>query len=176
MGIGHQVNLSYAVGNGWQAVALPYRGGLTEMLIMVPDSGNFEIFGSTLNADRYEEILAAMEPKEIILSMPKFTFETQYGLKDILAGMGMQDAFEPRTADFSGIDGQNDLFIGDAIHKAVIAVDEKGTEAAAATIITMQMASLPQGLVLNIDHPFFFIIRDVPTSAILFMGQVTDPR
>ncbi len=117
-----------------------------------------------------------MEPQETILSMPKFIFESQYELKDILAGMGMQDAFEPTTADFSGIDGQNDLFIGDAIHKAFIAVDEKGTEAAAATIITMQMASLPQGLVLTIDRPFFFIIRDVPTGVILFMGQVMDPR
>ena len=176
MEIDHQVNLSYAMGNGWQAVSLPYKGGLTEMLIIMPDSGNFEIFGSTLMAERYEEILAAMEPQEIILSMPKYTFETQYGLKDILAGMGMQDAFEPSAADFSGIDGQNDLFISDAIHKAFIAVDEKGTEAAAATIITMQMASLPQGVVLTIDRPFFFFIRDVPTGAILFMGRVIDPR
>ncbi len=176
MEIGHQVNLSYGVENGWQAVALPYRGGLTEMLIIVPDSGNFEIFESTLIAERYEEILSAMEPQEVIFSMPKFTFETQYGLKDILAGMGMQDAFEPSAADFSGIDGQNDLFISDAIHKAFIAVDEKGTEAAAATAITMQMASLSQGVVLTIDRPFFFFIRDVPTSAILFLGRVVDPR
>jgi serpin B len=176
MEIGHQVNLSYGVENGWQAVALPYRGGLTEMLIIVPDSGNFEIFESTLIAERYEEILAAMEPQEVIFSMPKFTFETQYGLKDIMAGMGMQDAFEPSAADFSGIDGQNDLFISDAIHKAFIAVDEKGTEAAAATVITMQMASLPQGVVLTLDRPFFFFIRDVPTSAILFLGRVVDPR
>jgi serpin B len=176
MGIGHQVNLPYAVGNGWQAVALPYKGGLTEMLIIVPDSRNFEILESTLMVEWFAEILAAMEPKEIILSMPKFTFETQYGLKDILAGLGMQDAFEPSTADFSGIDGKNDLFISDAIHKAFIAVDEKGTEAAAATTITMQMASLPQGVVLTIDRPFFFFIRDVPTGAILFMGRVVDPR
>ncbi len=135
MEIGYQENLSYAAGDGWQAVALPYKGGLTEMLVIVPDAGNFEAFESTLSAGRYAEILAVMQTQEIILSMPKFTFETQYGLKDILNGMGMQAAFDPDNADFSGIDGQRDLVISDAIHKAFIAVDEKGTEAAAATVV-----------------------------------------
>jgi len=177
MEISHQVNLSYAAGDGWQAVSLPYKGGLTEMVVIVPDAGNFETFESTLSAERYDEILAAMEPQDVILSMPKFTFETQFGLKDILAGMGMQAAFDPNTADFSGIDGQRDLVISDAIHKAFIAVDEKGTEAAAATIIIMGLgAIMPQGIVLTIDRPFFFFIRDVPTGTILFMGRVLEPQ
>ncbi|MCX6035712.1 MAG: serpin family protein, partial [Chloroflexi bacterium] len=175
MEISHQVNLSYAAGDGWQAVSLPYKGGLTEMVVIVPDAGNFETFESTLSAERYDEILAAMEPQDVILSMPKFTFETQFGLKDILAGMGMQAAFDPNTADFSGIDGQRDLVISDAIHKAFIAVDEKGTEAAAATVIIMGMTALPvKGVVLTIDRPFLFFIRDVPTGTILFMGRVMD--
>jgi serpin B len=90
----------------------------------------------------------------------------------------MQDAFDPNVADFSGIDDQKDLVISDAIHKAFIAVDEKGTEAAAATIIIMMGASalMPEGVVLTIDRPFFFFIRDVPTETILFMGRVLDPR
>jgi len=80
-------------------------------------------------------------------------------------------------ADFSGMDGQRDLYIGNALHKAFIAVDEKGTEAAAATVIIMQaMALMPQGIVLTIDRPFFYVIRDVPTGTILFMGRVVDPR
>ncbi len=171
-------NFAYASGDGWQAVALPYKGGLTEMVIIVPDAGNFEAFESTLNAERYGEILAAMQVQEVILSMPKFTFETQYGLKDILTGMGMQAAFDPDTADFSGIDGQRDLVISDAIHKAFIAVDEKGTEAAAATVVIFMAtgALMPQGIVLTIDRPFFYVIRDVPTGTILFMGRVVDPR
>jgi serpin B len=177
MEIGHQVNLSYAAGDGWQAVSLPYKGGLTEMVVIVPDTGNFETFESTLSAERYDEILAAMEPQDVILSMPKYTFETQFGLKEILASMGMQAAFDPNTADFSGIDGQRDLVISDAIHKAFIAVDEKGTEAAAATIIIMGLgAIMPQGIVLTIDRPFFFFIRDVPTGTILFMGRVLEPQ
>ena len=178
MEIGHQENLSYAAGDGWQAVALPYKGGLTEMVVIVPDAGNFETFESALTTERYEEILAAMEPQEVILSMPKFTFETEYGLKDVLAGMGMQDAFDPYAADFSGIDGQRDLVISDAIHKAFIAVDEKGTEAAAATVVVFMTtgALMPEGIVLTIDRPFFYVIRDIPAGTILFMGRVVDPR
>jgi serpin B len=146
------------------------------MVILLPDAGNFEAFESGLTAEEYEQILAAMDSQEVILSMPKFSFETRYGLKAILAGMGLQAAFDPNAADFSGIDGVRDLYIADAIHKAFIAVDEKGTEAAAATAVVMLEASLPQGIVLTIDRPFFYVIRDVPTGTILFMGRVLDPR
>jgi serine protease inhibitor len=173
----HQQTFSYAAGDGWQAIALPYKGGLTEMLVVVPDSGNFEAFESTLTSERYNAIVAALEPQQVDLSMPKFKFETPLGLKDILIGMGMRDAFDPFQADFSGMDGQRLLYIGDALHKAFIAVDEKGTEAAAATIVIMMAGAMPShGIQLTIDHPFFFAIRDVPTGTILFMGQLVDPR
>jgi serpin B len=173
----HQKTLAYAAGDGWQAVSLPYKGGLTEMLIIVPDSGKFEAFESGLTAESYNALLSLMEPQPVILSMPKFTFDTQYGLKDVLAQMGMQAAFDPAAAEFSGIDGQNDLYISDAIHKAFIAVDEKGTEAAAATVVIMGMSALiPKGIILTIDRPFFYVIRDIPTGTILFMGRVLDPR
>ena len=177
MGMKTGEDFTYSAGDGLQAIALPYKGGLTEMVVIVPDAGKFEPFHTTLTAERYEEILAAMEPQEVILSMPKFTFETQYGLKGVLTGMGMQAAFDPNAADFSGIDGQRDLVINDAIHKAFIAVDEKGTEAAAATVVIMGLTALmPQGIVLTIDRPYFYVIRDNPTGTILFMGRVMDPR
>jgi len=176
MEFSHPVTFSYAAGDGWQAVGLPYLGGSTEMVIMVPDNGNFEAFESDLSAEDYGQILAVMEPQAVILSMPKFSFETQVGLRELLAGMGMQAAFDPVAADFSGIDGQRDLFISDAIHKAFIAVDEKGTEAAAATVVVMSTTSMPEGIVLTIDRPFFYVIRDTPTGTILFMGRVVDPR
>ncbi len=109
--------------------------------------------------------------------MPKFTFESQYGLSDTLKQMGVVDAFDPSLADFSGMDGGRTLFITDAVHKAFIAVDEKGTEAAAATVVIMGLtAMMPEGIVLTIDRPFLYFIRDVPTGTILFMGQVVDPR
>jgi serpin B len=170
-------DLAYAQGDGWQAIALPYKGGLTEMAVIVPDAGTFESFEANLAAERYNEILSAMETQKVILSMPKFTFDTQYGLSDILTRMGMQDAFDPTGADFSGIDGQHDLYISTALHEAFVAVDEKGTEAAAATVVIKGMGALmPEGIVLTIDRPFFFVIRDVPTGTILFMGRVVDPR
>jgi serpin B len=176
MGTERGENFAYAAGDGWQAIALPYKGLLTEMVIIVPETGNFETFESTLNTEGHNRILAAMQAQEVILSMPKFTFEAQLGLGDTLSAMGMQAAFDRNAADFSGINGARDLFISDAIHKAFIAVDEKGTEAAAATIVMMMEASLPQGIILIIDRPFIFFIRDVPTGTILFMGRVMDPR
>lgn len=177
MGTGTGEEFAYAAGDGWQAIALPYKGGLTEMVIIVPQAGNFETFESTLTGEGYNEILAALEPQKVILSMPKFTFESEYGLSDTLVRMGMTDAFDPDLADFSGMDGQRLLYISSVLHKAFIAVDEKGTEAAAATIIMMGAgAMMPEGIVLTIDRPFFFVIRDVPTGTVLFMGRVVDPR
>jgi len=176
MSQGHEQTFSYASGDGWQAIALPYKGGLTDMVIIVPDAGNFEAFESGLTADRYIEIVSALEPRPVILSMPKFKFESSLGLKDTLVQMGMADAFVPEQADFSGMDGTRLLYVGDVLHKAFIAVDEKGTEAAAATVVLMMAASMPQGVILDMDRPFFYVIRDVPTGAVLFMGRVLDPR
>jgi serpin B len=176
MSQGHEQTFSYASGDGWQAIALPYKGGLTDMVVIVPDAGNFEAFESGLTAEHYTEIVSALEPRQVILSMPKFKFESSLGLKDTLVLIGMADAFDPALADFSGMDGTRLLYVGDVLHKAFIAVDEKGTEAAAATLVLMMGASMPQGVILDIDRPFFYVIRDVPTGTILFMGRVLDPR
>jgi serpin B len=177
MGMKHGENFPYAAGDGWQAIALPYKGNLVDMVIIVPDAGNYESFEASLTADRYEAILASLETQEVLLSMPKFTFEAKYGLNDMLVQMGMTDAFDPDLADFSGIDGTQLLYISNALHKAFIAVDEEGTEAAAATVILMGLTAMPvEGIVLTIDRPFFFVIRDVPSGSLLFMGRVLDPR
>jgi serpin B len=177
MGMETGEEYAYAAGDGWQAIALPYKGGLTDMVVIVPDLGNYAAFESTLTTDRYNEILANLQTQKVFLSMPKFTFETLYGLSDTLIQMGMKDAFDPSLADFSGMDGQHTLYIGDALHKAFIAVDEKGTEAAAATIVLMMAGAMPpQGVILTIDRPFFYVIRDIPSGTILFMGRVMDPR
>jgi len=169
--------LQYASWEGWQAVALPYKGGLTDMVIIVPDAGNFESFEPALAEERYDEIVSIFQTQPVGLSMPKFTFEASLGLKDTLVEMGMPDAFDQGRADFSGMDEQHSLYISDALHKAFIAVDEKGTEAAAATIVMpVPTALMPQGVELTIDRPFFFVIRDVPTGTVLFIGRVQDPR
>jgi len=175
MTIGYEETFAYAAGSGWQAISLPYKGGMNDLVVIVPDAGAFESFEAGLTAQPYNEILAALEPRQVLLSMPKFKFETQSGLNDILIQMGMRDAFDPTAADFSGMDGGRDIFISNVLHKAFIAVDEKGTEAAAATMVAMP-ASLPSGIILSIDRPLFFFIRDIPSGTILFMGRVLDPR
>jgi len=166
----------YASGDGWQAISMPYKGGLTEMFIIVPDQGTFTAFESSLTAERYQAILSALQSQPVNLSIPKFKFELGLGLKDVLVPMGMQAAFTPNVADFSGIDGSKLLYLSAAFHKAFIAVDEKGTEAAAATGAVAVPGTAPRGAVIRIDRPFLFFIRDVPTGSLLFMGRVVDPR
>ncbi|HEX9076883.1 MAG TPA: serpin family protein [Anaerolineae bacterium] len=167
---------SYAKGEGYQAVALPYDKRELSMLIVMPAAGQWNIFESSLDAKRVEVIVKSLDNKRVVLSMPKFKVETSYQLTETLRGLGMRDAFEPGLADFSGMDGTRNLFIGQVIHKAFVAVDEAGTEAAAATAVIMPTgARIEQPVVLNLDRPFFFLIRDNATGAILFVGRVMNP-
>jgi serpin B len=94
----------------------------------------------------------------------------------MLSQLGMPLAFSSSDADFSGMTGKPELFISDVIHKAFIAVDEAGTEAAAATAVIMKATSAPQAPVqVTVDKPFIFLIRDNKTDAILFIGRVLNP-
>jgi serpin B len=167
---------AYAAGDGWKAVSLPYKGGLADMVILVPDEGTFSAFEASLTAEKYQAVVSALQSQRVILSLPKFKFDARLGLKDALVGLGMQDAFTENVADLSGMDGGHLLFISDAFHKAFIAVDEKGTEAAAATGVLAVPASGPMGADMQINRPFLFFIRDVPSGTVLFMGRVLDPR
>jgi serpin B len=171
-----QVSVPYYQGDGFQAVELPYAGDTAAMDIILPDEGNFEAVESALSSELLNETLNGLQPTSMMLSMPKFTFESAFSLSDALRSMGMVDAFDDGTADFSGMTAQNDLFISDVIHKAFVAVDEEGTEAAAATAVIMERSSaIMSDLTLVIDHPFIFIIRDKPSGQILFIGRVLDP-
>ncbi len=163
----------YAQSNGCQAVDLPYVDGNLSMLVLMPDAGTFDSFLSTLTPTRLDDITSQLTNTYIDLSLPKFTFNTAAGLKTILSSLGMIDAFDPNNADFSGIDGLRDLSISSVVHQAFIGVDEKGTEAAAATAIIIGVtAAPPPALVVTIDHPFLFLVRDRQTGLILFMGKV----
>jgi serpin B len=166
-------NIPYTSGDGYQAVELPYMGGTAAMDILVPDEGRFSEFEAMLDAEKLDGTLNSMQPTSVQLGLPKFQFTSQFSLSDQLSALGMPDAFAPNRADFSGMTGNQDLFISDVIHKAFVAVDEKGTEAAAATAVSMQMAMQPSSqIILTIDRPFIFIIRDKINGQILFMGRV----
>lgn len=168
--------LLYVQGDGYQAIELAYVGETAAMDILLPDEGNFEGFESGLGPARMQEILAAMQPRFVMLGLPKFTFSSDFNLSDTLASMGMPDAFDGDRADFSGMTSRRDLYISNVVHKAFVAVDEKGTEAAAATAVIMGVTSAPMPEVtLTIDRPFIFFIRDTVSGQILFMGRVLNP-
>lgn len=172
----NELDLPYGRGENFQAVELPYAGGTAAMTIIVPETDQFAVFESAFDVSVLEAILGRMQPTRVLLGLPKFTFSGQFDLSATLSGMGMSAAFDPGQADFSGMDGERDLYISDVIHQAFVAVDEKGTEAAAATAVVMALsAAMPEGIPLEINRPFLFVIRDVPTGQILFVGRVLDP-
>jgi serpin B len=160
-------------GTGWNAAALAYQGGTTSMVMIVPDAGTFASFEQGLTADGLTAILAAQTDSGGELSMPRFKFSTSTNLDATLSALGMPDAFGP-TADFSGIDGTTDLFVGAVLHQADISVGEKGTTAAAATGVSVDV-NIVISPTLLIDRPFLFFIIHQPTGAILFEGRVVDP-
>jgi serpin B len=165
----------YTEGKGYQAVELQYDGGELSMVILLPKAGNFQVFEEGLQAQQVDTIINDLQSTGVTLTMPKFEFDSEFSLKDTLAGMGMPVAFSG-AADFSGMTGNRELFISAVIHKAFVAVDEAGTEAAAATAVIVKMEVAP-GLPVEvtIDHPFIYLIRDIETGAILFVGRVMDP-
>lgn len=168
--------IPYAEGDEWQAIELAYQGGTAAMDIIVPDEGRFEEVESSLDAGTVSTILKSLQPTSVQLALPKFKFESEFGLADQLAALGMRDAFDPNKADFSGMTEKNDLYISAVLHKAFVAVDEKGTEAAAATAVIVGVTSAPLfDVTLTIDRPFIFLIRDIPTGQILFLGRVLNP-
>jgi serpin B len=168
-------SLAYGAGDGYQAVRLPYAGGLS-MVAIVPDAGKLNSFERSLDGAALRRIASGLATKPVVLSMPKFSFRSSAQLRDALSELGMPVAFTDR-ADFSGMTKQEPLEIADVIHQAFIAVDEKGTEAAAATAVVMRATSAPlQPIELKIDRPFLFMIQDDETGAVLFMGRVVDPR
>lgn len=168
--------IPYATGDGWQAVELAYQGQTAAMDIIVPDEGRFGEIETSLDHETVSTILSSLQPTSVTLALPKFKYESEFGLADQLKTLGMTDAFDPDRADFSGMSERNDLHISEVVHKAFVAVDEKGTEAAAATAVIVGVTSAPVfDVILTIDRPFMFLIRDIPTGQILFIGRVLNP-
>lgn len=174
--MGQGMLILYTQGDGYTAVELPYAGETAAMDILVPDVGRFEEIESALTSEMFNQIIGNMTETTLMLNLPKFKFESPFGLAPALSQLGMVDAFDADLADFSGMTGKKDLFIGDVIHKAFVAVDEEGTEAAAATAVVMEFASAIMYKVnLMIDRPFIFVIRDTVNGQILFIGRVLNP-
>lgn len=163
---------TFGQGPGWRAAELPYLGGDLSMVVIVPD--DLASFEKSLDGKRLESIVGGLHDPLTSLQMPKFSFRTTVSLHEQLSSLGMPAAFTDE-ADFQGITTQERLRISDVFHQAFIAVDEEGTEAAAATAVVFTAVSAPIGETLTVDHPFVFAIRDVKTGAVLFLGRVVDP-
>lgn len=166
--------LSYGEGDGYKAVSLAYQGSDLAMLVVVPDAGRFADFERDLTAERFEAIAASTSDHMVMLSMPRFSFRTQASLVPALSAMGMAQEFRPAVPDFSGIDGTRRIFLKDVVHEGFIAVDENGTEAAAATAVVGDVVSAPPPATLAVDRPFLFAIRSA-SGALLFFGRVMNP-
>ena len=168
--------LQLGSGDGWQALQMPYAGRELAMTIVLPDEGRLadveaEVAGGALTA-----MLDSVQPAEVAVSLPTWTFKTEAPLKETLTALGMPMAFDDRRADFSAMTTEEHLFIAAVLHQTFIAVDEEGTEAAAATAVVAQAESMPQYVPFVADRPFLFVIHDVEHGTPLFLGRVTDPR
>jgi serpin B len=163
-----------------QAIEIPYKNNEASMVIFLPIKNNqIAEFEQSFDNKYYQEIIGSFQTNDVGLSFPKFQTTFKFELGDILSRMGMPLAFSSIDADFSGMTGKQDLCISEVIHQAFIHVDEKGTEAAAATAVLMEFKSAPlsHGIkVFNADHPFVFLIKDNATGSILFMGKIMNPE
>ena len=184
-----KARFNYADLEKLQILELPYKGEKISMLILLPKQredydfetgeriiSDYTIENIELSAEKLKEYKNQMkETKLDSISLPKFEFDTKYFMKDTLSALGMPMAFTWPGADFSGMDGSNNLYISEVIHQAYVKVDEKGTEAAAATAVIGKFGTAMPRNVFIADHPFIFIIQEKETGNILFMGRVTDP-
>ncbi|MBI5000253.1 MAG: serpin family protein [Euryarchaeota archaeon] len=165
----------YTETSDFQILEMPYKGGNLSMLVILPKNNTLAGLEAKLTAQNLNAWRGALASEKVDVIFPKFTFKTKYQLKSTLSAMGMPTAFNPYSANFSGIDGTMNLSISDVYHQAYVKVDEKGTEAAAATGVVVGTTSVPIVTTFRADHPFIFLIQHKSTGAILFMGKVANP-
>lgn len=158
------------------ALEMDYVGEDLSMVILLPDKhGGLADLEDKLNVANLDKWLGGMHKTKVDVTLPRFKIEYGEELSKVLSEMGMPSAFDS-GADFSGMTGGRDLFISKVIHKAMIDVNEEGTEAAAVTVVVMEKtAAKPMNIEFHADHPFVYMIRDKKTGGILFMGRLTDP-
>ncbi len=167
---------TYASGDGYQALMMPYEGSRMAMVILLPDRENFTAFEESLDADQFSAIVNSLTSAEVNVTLPSFETDSEFSLSDALIALGMPDAFDPGKADFSGM-ADEPLVISAVIHKAFVKVDETGTEAAAATAVAMAATAMEENppVEFRADHPFIYAIYDQETGTILFLGRVLNP-
>jgi serpin B len=165
--------------DGGEILELPYGEGEMVMDFVLPPTkhgvGELE---EKLIAGGLPSWLTALKTARVEVTLPRFKMSSSFSLGPTLAGLGMERAFKLPGADFSGIDGTHELYIGAVVHQAYVDLDEQGTEAAAATAVEMLAGSAPPSeppIPFKADHPFVFLLRDPKSGAVLFLGRLADP-
>jgi serpin B len=175
-------DFDYAEQEGFQLLALPYRGGDLEMVVLLPrEPDGLRALEDRLTAESLLQWRHAARSWDVIVHLPRFRIEHAFQANPLLASLGMTDVFDS-SADLSGmIDdaaGRPRLLVSDVIHQAFIEVNEEGTEAAAATVVIVALSSPhqpPPPVEFRADRPFLFLIRDARHDTILFLGRLTGP-
>ena len=158
----------------FQALEMPYAGDRLAMTIFLPRNlRGIKKFEKSLTAENLDNWLGVMQERAVIVYFPRFKVSSKFDLVEVLKSLGMVDAFSIVKADLSGINGTRELFISAVVHKAFVSVNERGTEASGATGVVIDLGMTPA---FRADHPFLFLIRDVQSGAILFIGRVTNPH
>lgn len=172
-------HLALAQDDAVQVLSLPYRGHATSLLVVLPRRRDgLAGVEAGLTAERLAGWVAALKHVKVDVRLPRFEVTQSTDGKGVLEELGVKRAFDADAADFSGMLETEKLFVGAVLHKAFVAVDEAGTEAAAATVVTMDAGSAPAPetpVDFVADHPFLFLIRHEPTGAVLFMGRLATP-
>jgi serpin B len=183
----HQAeHFKFAQTDGVKVLEMPYQGGRFAMTLVLPDAADgLDAVEKRLSSTVFEGWVKALNGERVMVALPRFEINPKGSLSlgDILTGLGMPLAFDRERADFTGIANPprpaDRLYISKVFHKAFVKLDEKGTEAAAATAVVMARAgaappSKPPAE-FRADHPFLFFLRDVRSGMILFAGRVNDP-
>lgn len=170
----------YAETDSIQVLKMNYDsegGKKLSMVVLLPKENSLSKADEYLTAEKFSSLVNSLESEQVEVFIPKFKLETEYLLSEILYKMGMPLAFSD-NADLSGMDGTQNLFISDVVHKAYVDVNEQGTEAAAATAVLVQLKSMTKEpvAVFYADHPFIFVILDDETGNIIFMGRICNPE
>jgi serpin B len=168
----------YAETPSARILEMNYAGTPMAFDIVLPQAeGGLADLEQSFTPDVLQQWFGSLALHKVELSLPKFRAESSFSLGGVLGRLGMADAFST-SADFSGIDGRRDLFIGSVLHKAFVDVSEEGTEAAAAIGFNLQARAMrrPEApIIFRADHPFIFFIRDTSSGAILFEGRLAKP-
>lgn len=152
---------------------LPYNGLDYSMSIVLPrDRSGIEAVKRKLSLEEFRKLTSNLREATVEVHLPRFKLEEEYKLKEVLPKVGIRKVFDKSEADLSGINGGRDLFVYEVVHKAVVEVNEEGSEAAAVTGVVVNTRTTGGPLQFRVDHPFLFFIRNTRTGDLLFVGQV----